>query len=176
MTATHVNGIAVVVDQPAESPISRPGVNVVFEKIRHLLLADGAEMYGCSLCDYTSENKLSIRPHLKVHKPRTPDAPKPKKKAQVVIPSPATVPANGTRRVGGDLASLSLGQLVEQAQLTDQMRHQRDVARAEAEAARRETDDWKERAADYRSRCEGWKGRAEKAEATMRNLREFLQP
>lgn len=186
MTATHVNGVAVVADEPAQSPISRPGVNVVFDQIRHLLLADGNEWYGCRHCDYVSQNQNSIRPHLKAHKPKTePEVRKPHKPS-----GPAgrtgTAPANRAdprRRQPSrsapapsrDLGSLNLGELVQRAQLTEQMRAQRDAALRKAEDAQRLADDYKSRADDWRSRFEGMKARMEKAESTLSRVRAMVK-
>ncbi|WP_431983946.1 hypothetical protein [Streptomyces qinglanensis] len=204
MTATHVNGIAVVEDEPAQSGISRPGKNVVFEQVRHLLLEDGSEVYGCAHCTYTSDNKLSIRPHLKVHKTGS-ASPKPEKRRAVAAPPnrrdaprPQRRTSESAEPTAGGLASLTVGQLVEGAQLveqmrsqrdaarreaaewkkraapTEQLRKQRDAARAEAEAVRRQVADWQERAADYRERWRGMKDRAETAEKRIDRLRDLL--
>ncbi|MFI8932604.1 hypothetical protein ACIG3E_33690 [Streptomyces sp. NPDC053474] len=185
MTATHVNGVTVVADEPAPSPISRPGVTVTFEQIRHLLLADGAEVYGCRHCTYTSPNINSIRPHLKAHKPKKPKAAvaKAPKSPAGAVTAPPNRPKLAARRKAPQgpakdakvLASLSLGELVERAQLTEQMRTQRDQARSAAEQARRRADDWKERADDYRARFEGMKGRAEEAERRLGQVRALVQ-
>lgn len=68
MTATDLNGILVVKDDPTESPLSdRAGKKIYWEKIRTLTLADGSVVYGCALCEYTSANVRSVRPHLRVH-------------------------------------------------------------------------------------------------------------
>ncbi|MDJ0346814.1 hypothetical protein QMK19_41030 [Streptomyces sp. H10-C2] len=180
MTATHVNGIAVVEDQPTKSGISRDGVQVTFTQTRHLLLADGTEIYGCQSCDYTSPNSLSIRPHLKVHKDRAPKSEKARPTGAPVSQPTSAVPSGSTRAAstltGTDLASLNLGQLVERAHLTEQMRAQRDTARAETAAVRRELVDQKDRTATERSRREGWQNRAEKAEKKLLGMRALLQP
>lgn len=188
MTATHVKGVAVVADEPARSPISRPGVNVVFDQIRHLLLADGSEWYGCVHCDYVSQNPNSIRPHLKAHKPKpAPEVRKPHKPSGPVGRT-GTAPANrskpATRRrqpsrpappPTRDLGSLNLGELVERAQLTEQMRAQRDAARREAADAQALANDWKSRADDWRARFEGMKARMEKAEGTLSRIRAMVK-
>lgn len=68
MTATHVNGIAVIADEPAPSQItSRGGEQVYFKQIRSLLLEDGNLTYGCAHCDYTADSPTSVRPHLGKH-------------------------------------------------------------------------------------------------------------
>jgi hypothetical protein len=68
MTATIVNGQAVIADEPTASPIKdKAGNYVLWQKVRTLLLEDGDTVYGCLLCDYTSPNSLSIRPHLNAH-------------------------------------------------------------------------------------------------------------
>ncbi|GAA3085906.1 hypothetical protein GCM10020000_85540 [Streptomyces olivoverticillatus] len=172
MTAAHVSGIPVLEDQPARSSISRTGVTVFYEQTRELLLENGQVVYGCVHCDYTSTNQNSIRPHLKVHKPKAPALAKPHKEAPrtpLAAPAnrtaphahvPAPRPANDAPRAAGDLASLNLGQLVERAQQCDQLRRERDTAR-------REAADWKQRALDERLRMEGWKDRAVKAEGAQ---------
>ncbi|MFH0246186.1 hypothetical protein ACGRHY_28060 [Streptomyces sp. HK10] len=184
MTATHVNGLAVVEDQPARSGISRPGVNVVLEQTRHLLLADGSEVYGCLHCNYTSENKHSIRPHLKKHKNRAEPRNPVKRRSSVTAAEPpnhreAARPPRRASETSGpaarDLASLNLGQLVERAQLAERMRSQRDTARTEAAAARRTAENWKEKAADYRKQWLEAKNRAERAEKRLAALRALLR-
>lgn len=68
MTATRVNGLAVVADEAAESPLpKRPdGSPVLYKRMRRLLLEDGSEVFGCALCDLTGELAV-VRMHLKVH-------------------------------------------------------------------------------------------------------------
>ncbi|MFI0742799.1 hypothetical protein ACH4PU_32660 [Streptomyces sp. NPDC021100] len=170
MTATHVNGISVLEDQPARSGISRTGVTVFYEQIRELLLEDGQVVYGCVHCDYTNPNQHSIRPHLKVHKPKAttvtaealpskadPATPRPIPAKPATLPATDPLPSASTPEGAGSLADLNLGQLVERARQSDQMRSERD-------AARREAADWKQRAAEERLRRDGWKQRALKAE------------
>ncbi|GAB2964143.1 hypothetical protein [Saccharothrix stipae] len=79
MTATSVNGVNVVMDEPTRSPISdRSGREVVWTQTRTLTLADGTIVYGCAHCDYTSPNRNSIRPHLQKHNAgKNPKPPKP---------------------------------------------------------------------------------------------------
>ncbi|MEV7887513.1 hypothetical protein ACWD3I_26015 [Streptomyces sp. NPDC002817] len=187
MTATHVNDVAVVADEPAQSPISRPGVNVVFDQIRHLLLADASEWYGCLHCDYVSQNQNSIRPHLKAHKPKPePEVRKPHKQSgpagRTGTPANRSEPAHLRRQSSApaspasrDLGSLNLGELVQRAQLTEQMRAQRDAALRKAEGAQRLADDWKSRADDWRARFEGMKARMEKAEGTLSRVRAMVK-
>ncbi|MEU6331473.1 hypothetical protein ABZ851_29980 [Streptomyces sp. NPDC047049] len=181
MTATHVNGVAVIIDEPAPSPISRPGADVTFDQIRHLLLADGAETYGCLHCPYVSENISSVRGHLKAHssKPKG-QVRKASKPATPTVKAAPTNPAKATPRrnpaqAARDLASLSLGELVERAQLTEQMRAQRDAAREQAAQAYRSVDDWKQRADDYRLRLEGMKSRAEASDKKLAQIRALVK-
>lgn len=69
MTATHVDGVEVVADEPTTAPIkSFAGKPMVWTQTRTLLLADGRTVYGCQHCEYTSPNVLSIRPHLNKHR------------------------------------------------------------------------------------------------------------
>lgn len=72
MTATQVNGIAVIADEPTLSPISaRNGVPVYWQQTRTLLLEDGTELYGCVHCDYTADSPNKVRPHFNKHRDRT---------------------------------------------------------------------------------------------------------
>lgn len=69
MTATHVNGVEVIADEPTTSPITaKDGSPVLWHQTRTLLLADGSTVYGCVHCDYTSPNANSVRPHLNRHR------------------------------------------------------------------------------------------------------------
>ncbi|MCP3799767.1 hypothetical protein NLX83_10905 [Allokutzneria sp. A3M-2-11 16] len=69
MTATVVNGLEVIADEPTEAPMrSRAGTPVLWQQTRTLLLEDGSTTYGCVHCDYTSANVRSIRPHLNKHR------------------------------------------------------------------------------------------------------------
>lgn len=67
MTATRVNGIAVIASEPAESPISRPGKTIYFKQIVKLLLENDTEAYGCIHCDWTANESARVRSHLKKH-------------------------------------------------------------------------------------------------------------
>lgn len=78
MTATHVDGLAVIADQPALSAIQTPtGKPIHFKQIRELLLEDESTVYGCVHCDYTGPSVNAVRPHLSKHR----DGAKPKKAA-----------------------------------------------------------------------------------------------
>lgn len=69
MTATHVDGIAVIADEATKSPINdRAGKPIYWQQIRTLLLEDDTTTYGCLHCDYTADKPASIRPHLNKHK------------------------------------------------------------------------------------------------------------
>lgn len=76
MTATVVNGLAVVKDEPQVAPFRDRGGNPIYQpQTRVLTLADGTVVYGCVHCDYTSSNVNSVRPHLNKHrKPAEPVA------------------------------------------------------------------------------------------------------
>lgn len=68
MTATHVNGIAVITDEAATAPISgHQGQPITFKQIRLLLLEDGSTVYGCIHCDFTAPSHTNVRGHLQVH-------------------------------------------------------------------------------------------------------------
>ncbi|WP_103339887.1 C2H2-type zinc finger protein [Amycolatopsis sp. CA-126428] len=72
MTATEVDGVAVVSDEPREAPFRDNGGNTIYQpQTRVLTLANGTVVYGCQHCDYTSPNPNSIRPHLGKHTGRT---------------------------------------------------------------------------------------------------------
>lgn len=78
MTATEVDGRAVIADRDATSDITdRAGRPVMWRQVRELTLDDGTVIYGCAHCDYTSTNRLSIRPHLNRHRRRTEPEPAP---------------------------------------------------------------------------------------------------
>lgn len=69
MTATEVNGQAVIAVEPAMSNWKgRNGEHLQFRQILRLLLADGSEVYGCLHCDYTHASPNSVRPHLNKHR------------------------------------------------------------------------------------------------------------
>lgn len=85
MTATHVNGVAVVEDQPARASITDfNGDPVHFKQIRELLLADETVVYGCLHCDYTRDKPGQIRSHLKLHAT-------PKAKTTTAVPKELTI-------------------------------------------------------------------------------------
>ncbi len=71
MTATTVNGHAVITDKPTASALRDKRGNVVYwPQTRTLTLDNGDVVYGCVHCDYTSLNENSIRPHLGKHRDR----------------------------------------------------------------------------------------------------------
>lgn len=75
MTATHVDGVAVIADEPAQSKIrDAAGQPVTYKRIRRLLPADERIVYGCLLCEFTSPTAERVRPHMNKH--RDPDSPK----------------------------------------------------------------------------------------------------
>ena len=72
MTATHVNGIAVVADEAALAPIRDfKGDPVHFKQIRELLLADESTVFGCVHCEFTRPTAAGVRPHLRAHSEKT---------------------------------------------------------------------------------------------------------
>lgn len=71
MTATEVDGVAVVSDEPQVAPFKdKQGAPIHLPQTRVLTLANGAVVYGCAHCDYTSTNPFSVRPHLNKHAAR----------------------------------------------------------------------------------------------------------
>lgn len=89
MTATHVGGVEVICDDPTEAPIrSNGGQPVYWEQTRTLLLADGTVVYGCKHCDFTTDTKFKVRPHLRSHhepKPQTTPARSSRSSASLVL-------------------------------------------------------------------------------------------
>lgn len=71
MTATQVDGIPVVEDEPTVAPITTNGGKpVLWQQTRTLLLEDGRIVYGCAHCDFVRDNANAIRPHLRAHADR----------------------------------------------------------------------------------------------------------
>ncbi|QWF78742.1 hypothetical protein [Amycolatopsis sp. CA-230715] len=71
MTATEVDGIAVVADEPRKAPFRDKAGNTIYQpQTRVLTLANGTIVYGCLHCSYTSTNPNSVRPHLARHNSR----------------------------------------------------------------------------------------------------------
>lgn len=69
MTATQVDGVDVVADEPARSPVNdRDGNPILFKQMRELLLSDGRTVFGCIHCDYTADKLTQVRPHLNKHR------------------------------------------------------------------------------------------------------------
>lgn len=70
MTATQVDGVAVVATEPAFSnwKNSRTGEPFALKQVVRLLLEDGREVFGCTWCDYSHERMESVRPHLNKHR------------------------------------------------------------------------------------------------------------
>lgn len=69
MTATTVNGLTVLADEPAPTGINdKAGNTVYYKQVRSLLLENGTITYGCAHCDYTADNPNSVRPHLNKHR------------------------------------------------------------------------------------------------------------
>jgi hypothetical protein len=122
MTATSVNGLAVLADEPAPSPLSdKAGGQVYFKQIRSLLLENGAITYGCAHCDYTADSPASVRPHLNKHIEKTP-----KKTAPVT-------PADSPQRI--DPTAITLADLLRQVTALNQAIDERDQWKARARKA-----------------------------------------
>jgi hypothetical protein len=70
VTATHVNGLAVIAVEPARSTWRnrKTGELLEYRQMLRLLLEDGSEVFGCLHCDYTHQNLNSVRPHLNKHR------------------------------------------------------------------------------------------------------------
>lgn len=62
MTATQVNGIDVVTQEPVESHmVDGHGGKRPFARIVRLLLSDGTDVYGCTVCDHTQPTDLPVQ-------------------------------------------------------------------------------------------------------------------
>lgn len=118
MTATTVDGVAVITDEPTSSGIvDRGGKPVVWTQTRTLRLADGRTVYGCLHCDRTSTNPLSIRPHLSAH---------------------STRPRKATKAAATRAASdLPLGELLARLGELDRVTVERDTWKTRAQTAER---------------------------------------
>jgi hypothetical protein len=186
MTATAVDGITVIEETPSLSPLSRPGKPIYFHQIRHLLMSDGSELFGCKHCTYTSPKIGAVRPHLKRHKngtalsksparpSKTPAKTTTTQNGKTTVPAPKRPAAQPRRESTGpdlttsSLAQLNLGELVTQAQSADALRKQRDLARKERDAARGELD-------SLRTEVGKQRARADQAEAKLAEVRRTLQ-
>ncbi|MEU6034008.1 hypothetical protein ABZ801_01220 [Actinomadura sp. NPDC047616] len=160
MTATHVNGIAVVSDKPTPSPISTPDKPVVFHRIRELQLADGTTWYGCRDCTETSPHMGKIRYHLRSHRTtdKTTTAPRTSRRARKPSATPATAskasassaePATAPAPTDpfARLTLAELGQRLEELAELDQLR----------------------------TECQTWKNRALTAELTLSRISAALE-
>lgn len=71
MTATTVNGVAVIGDEALQTPLSKAlGQPVYYTRIRRLLLADGTSVVGCTAtaeCTYTADSPQRVSSHLRAH-------------------------------------------------------------------------------------------------------------
>lgn len=115
MTASSVNGVEVIADEPTRSPLTdRAGKPVIWTQTRTLLLEDGSTVYGCLHCDYTSPNQNSIRPHLNRHITRKPQA--------------------GSARNGIPTADLPLSQIMRRLDALNAVEEDRDRWKARAVA------------------------------------------
>ncbi|WP_370944051.1 hypothetical protein AB5J62_33760 [Amycolatopsis sp. cg5] len=115
MTATEVDGLAVVADEPRPAPFKDKGGNPIYQpQTRVLTLADGSVVYGCAHCDYTNRNPNSIRPHLSRH--------------------------NSRRKTNGSAPgalSLPLAELMERLEKLDEITEDRDAWKSRALRAER---------------------------------------
>jgi hypothetical protein len=72
LTATQVDGVDVIADEPARAPmLDRAGNPIYHKQMRELLLSDGRTVYGCIHCDYTADSLSRVRPHLNKHRSGT---------------------------------------------------------------------------------------------------------
>lgn len=107
MTATQVDGRPVITDRDTTSDITdRAGRPVKWRQVRELTLDDGTVVYGCAHCDYTSPNRLSIRPHLNRHN-RRPAAPAPGLIVDTTGPAQDPDPAPGPAEVAALAAAVA---------------------------------------------------------------------
>lgn len=125
MTATHVNGLAVIAVEPTPSPLNRPDKPVYFTHILTLSLEDGTQAHGCALCDFTADAVGQVRAHLRVH------------------PNRATT----SRRTAAVPADMSIADLLKEAQKVPRLIQQRDEWKRRALRAERALADIARRAA-----------------------------
>lgn len=129
MTATVVDGKAVVATEPAISPLSTDEKPVHFKQFVRLLLDDESEVYGCVHCDFTDAAWTRVRSHLGIHgNGRRSGRPR---KEPVLADS--------------EVLALTLGELIERAR---QAEHRIDVVLQLQE----DRDRWKARAKDAERR------------------------
>ena len=109
--------------QPAEARISTPENRVTFKQTVLLLLEDGTELFGCAHegCTYTHRLLEGVRPHLKVHKPKSPAEPM-------------------------DLADLSVRDVLQLAASAQRLGTELKSTARERDRAIEDRDQWKQRA------------------------------
>ncbi|MBO2464476.1 hypothetical protein [Actinomadura violacea] len=90
-----IDGLAVVADEAALSPLSKPGKPIIFHRIRELLLEDGTVRYRCIECAETSRQLGKIRYHLRTH--LRPDTARPSRKTKPRTGRAATDQVGATR-------------------------------------------------------------------------------
>jgi hypothetical protein len=79
VTATHVNGLAVVENEPTVTNLkSNDGKTVYQHQTRTLLLEDSSIVYGCVHCDFTAPKVGQVRSHLGTHAARSSGRPRTK--------------------------------------------------------------------------------------------------
>jgi hypothetical protein len=106
VTATHVDGVEVIADEPCRSGLTgRGGKPIYFKQTRELLLADGRTVYGCVHCDFVRGKPSAIRPHLVKH---------------------------GTRAAAGLSDDLTLAQLLRKLEAMEKVTAERDQWKARA--------------------------------------------
>jgi hypothetical protein len=114
--ATIVNGLRVIAEQKAKSPLWTPDKPVYFTRIVELVLDDGSTIQGCKVADCTFTGSVgSVRSHLSRHSD-TDGAPRPAK---------------------DQLLKLTTTELLEKAAAADHIAKDRDRWRARATKAER---------------------------------------
>ena len=124
MTATFVNGLEVVADDPVLSPLSTPENPIFYKRIRLLLLSDGTTVYGCTECDVTGTSMPHVRSHLRVH-----NEPKPHRAPKSSAPPPLNGAGSMTLAEVVDLAHRMETQAQHIGRLMDDRDHWRERAK-----------------------------------------------
>jgi hypothetical protein len=124
VTATVVNGLKVIEDEPTRAPkmVDNAGQPLFWKRTRTLLLEDGSTIFGCSDCEFVHANMYAIRPHLTAHI----DPAKKRKRG------PKKQPARLD-----DINGMSLSDLLAQVQTLQSVQDERDAWRTRAQAAER---------------------------------------
>ncbi|MFF9785651.1 hypothetical protein [Streptomyces nigrescens] len=122
-----INGLKVIEWEYAETPRSTPTKPRHYEEVIKVLLEDSSVVYACIWqgCEFTRPSASGVWPHLKVHRPK-------EKKPT----APTAV----------DVSDMTVSEVLERAQLSEQYRTERDAALNSLDKVTKELAAWKPRA------------------------------